>query len=81
MKNNVFKTVRIKNRTCHYFNDIIKLENFNTLIYENSHEDILIYDSSYTTLIGSKLLRIRFNKIDGFIRIYDGNRYLVLPGP
>ena len=28
----------------------------------------------------SKPLRIKFNKIDGFIRIYDGTRYLVLFG-
>ena len=28
-----------------------------------------------------KLLRISFNKIDGFIKIYDGTRYMVLFGP
>ena len=28
-----------------------------------------------------KLLLIRFYKIDGFIRIYDGTRYLTLFGP
>ena len=31
-------------------------------------------------MIGDKLLRIRFNKIDGFIRVYDGTRYVVLLG-
>ena len=31
----------------------------------------------YKRLIGSRPLRIRFNKIDGFIRVYDGTRYLV----
>ena len=31
-------------------------------------------------LIVSKRLRIRFDKIDGFIRINDGNRYLTLFG-
>ena len=40
----------------------------------------MIYDISYKTLIGSKPLHIRFNKIDGFIRIYDGTRYLTLFG-
>ena len=30
------------------------------------------------TLIDPKLLRIRFGKIDGFIRTYDGTRYLTL---
>ena len=28
----------------------------------------------------AKPLRIRFDKIDGFIRVYDGSRYLVLFG-
>ena len=37
--------VRIKNRTCYYFDDIIKLEDFdldNILIDEKSYENILI---------------------------------------
>ena len=29
-------------------------------------------------LIGAKPLRIRFDKIDGFTRFYDGTRYLML---
>ena len=28
----------------------------------------------------AKPLRVRFDKIDGFIRVYDGTRYLVLFG-
>ena len=32
-------------------------------------------------MIGAKPLRIRFHKADGFIRVYDGTRYLVLFGP
>ena len=70
------KRVHIKNRTCYYFDDIIKFEDFdfyNILIDEKSQENILIYDISYKTLIGSKPLHIRFNKMNGFIRIYDGN--------
>ena len=34
----------------------------------------------YKTLAGAKSLHIRFDKIDGFIRVYDGTRYLVLFG-
>ena len=45
---------------------------------EKSHENNLIYDTSCKTLIGSKPLRIKFDKIDEFIRIYDGTKYLVL---
>ena len=42
---------------------------------------ISICDISCKTLIAQKHLYIRFDKIDGFIRIYDGTRYLVLFGP
>ena len=78
MENNEFKKVCIINHACYYFDDIITVENVdidNILIEEKSHKSILIYDISYKTLIGSKPLRIRFDKIDGFIRIYDGTRY------
>ena len=75
------KKVQVKNRTCYYFDDIIKLEDFdidNILIDEKSRENILIYGISYKTLIGQKPLHIRFDKIYGFSRIYDGTRYLTL---
>ena len=83
MEYNELKKVRIENRTCYYFDNKIKLEDFNLdniLIGEKSHENILIYDISYKTLIGSKPLRIRFDKIDGIIKIYDKTRYLTLFG-
>ena len=41
----------------------------------------MIYDVLYKTLIGAKPLSIRFDKAHGFIRIYDGTKYLVLLGP
>ena len=41
---------------------------------------MLIYDISDKNLIGSKPLRIRFDKIGGFIKIYDGTKYLRLFG-
>ena len=40
----------------------------------------MIDNFSYKNLIDVKPLRIRFDKMDGFIRIYHGNRYLVLFG-
>ena len=55
MENNESEKVHIKNCTCYYFNDIIKLEDFdleNILIDEKLPENILIYDISYKTLIG-----------------------------
>ena len=41
----------------------------------------MICDIPYKSLIGAKPLDIRSNKIDGFIRVYDGTRYLILYGP
>ena len=57
MENNELKKICIRNRTCYYFDDIIKLEDFdldNILIDKKIHENILIYDISYKNLIGSK---------------------------
>ena len=55
------------------------MENF--LIDEKSRESILIYDTLiYKTLIVSRPLRIRFDKVDGIVRTYDGTKYLTLFG-
>ena len=46
-------------------------------IDERSHKKSYVsYGISYKTFIDSKPSRIRFDKIDEFIRIYDGTRYL-----
>ena len=61
----------------------IKTEHFdldNILLDKKWYENILIYNISYKTLIGPQPLRIRFDKIDGFIRTYHITRYLVLFG-
>ena len=79
--NDELKMVKIENRTSYYFDDIIKIEDFgfnNILVDEKSNENILVYNILYKTLIGGKPLLIRFNKVDGFIKVYDGIRYLVL---
>ena len=81
--NDEFKEMDIKNRKCYYFDDIIKIGDFeldNILIDEKSYENILVYNISYKTLLDAKPLQIRFNKIDWIIRVYDGTRYLVLFG-
>ena len=83
MDNSEFKKVPIKNRICCFFDNIINLEDFdidNILIDEKSHENTLIYNISYKTLIGLKPLCTRFHKTDGFSRIYDGTRFLTLFG-
>ena len=81
--NDKLKEIDNKNHAYYYFDDIIKIEDFglvNTLIDEKSYENILVYSISYKNLIDSKPLRIRFDKIDRFIRVYDRTRYLVLFG-
>ena len=78
-----FKKFSLKNWTCYYFDDIIKLEDFNLdniSIEKKSHENILIYGISYNLLIDSKPLDIRFDKINEFIKIYGEIGYLTLFG-
>ena len=43
-----------------------------------TQKNILIYDIPYKTFMDATPLRIWFEKIDRFIKIYDGIRYLVL---
>ena len=81
MESNEFEEVGIKSCTCYYFNEIIKIDNFdfdNILIEVKSCKNILVQDISYKTLFGSKPLCIKFDEIDGFIKVYDGVRYLAL---
>ena len=73
----------VKNRTCYYFDDTIKIEDFdidNILIEEKSYENISVYNISYQRINDSKSLHIWFDSIDEFIWVYDGTRYLVLLG-
>ena len=63
------------------FRDVIKIKDFdfdNILLDQKSYENILVYDFSYKTLMGAKLLHIRFDKADQFIRVFDRTGYLVL---
>lgn len=68
----------------YYFNNIIKFEDFgyhNITLDEKSNENIFIFDFTYQTFVAANSLHIRFHKIDGFIRVYDRSRYLVLFEP
>ena len=81
--NDKLKEIDIKNRKCYYCDDIIKTEDFdpdNISVDQKSYENILIYNISCKNLIAAKPLRIRFDIIDEFIRVYDGPRCLVLFG-
>ena len=44
---------------------------------EKKYKNILIHDISCKFFMGPKPLRIRFDEIDGFIKICDGIRYLL----
>ena len=77
----------IKNHTCYYFDDIIRFWdrdlNFSDIlleknIYKENYENISIYDISYKTSTDEKPLCASFDEIDGFIKIHDRVRYLVL---
>ena len=81
------KEIDIRNRTCHYFDDIIRFWDRNIdfrdillaeKLYKEKYGNNLIYNISYKTLTGTKQLHIRFDKIDGFTKIHDKVRYLVL---
>ena len=51
----------------------------NILLDEKLYENISVYDIPYRTSTGPKPLRIRFNEIDGFIRVRGSEfRHLVL---
>ena len=55
-----------ENHTCYYFDDIILIEDFDLddiSIDVKSNESILVYEILHKILIGSKPLRIRFNKM------------------
>ena len=45
---------------------------------EKPYENILIYDTSYKYLISPKPLNIRFEEIDGFAKVCNRTRDLVL---
>ena len=64
--NNELNKIDIKNRTCYYFNNIIKIKYIDFEIFslnKKSYENILTYDISCKTFIGVKPLCIRFDKV------------------
>ena len=78
---NELKKINIKNRTCYYFDDIMKVEDIdvnNILLDEKSYENILVFNILYKKFIDAKSLCIRFNKVNGLIKTYNGIRYLEL---
>ena len=81
-RKNELKEIDIKNRVCYYFDDIIngtKINFSNILLDKKFYENISVYNISYKIPTGPKPLRIRFDKIDGFITSLDGKiEHLIL---
>ena len=80
---NELKEIYIKNRLRYYFDDKINGTKFNfrqkILLDKKLYENISVYNISYKTPTGPKPLRIRFDKIDGFIIALDGKiKHLIL---
>ena len=72
---NELKEIDTKNCVCYYFDDIIngtKINFSNILLDKKLYENILVFNISYKTPTGPKPLRVRFDKIDGFIIFLDG---------
>ena len=81
--NDELKEIDIKNRTRYYFDDIMKVEDIdfdNILLDEKSYENTLVYNILYKTFMGAKSFRIKFDKVYGVSKMYDGTRYLELFG-
>ena len=72
----------LKSYMCYYVDDIVNVTiiNFNNILLNRKlHEYISVYNISYKCPTGPKPLRIRFDKIDGFIISFDGKvKHLLL---
>ena len=71
------KETDIKNRTCYYFDDIIIYSDFDNIFLDiklckKEYENTLICEIWYKSSAIQEPLRIRFDKIDGFIRASSG---------
>ena len=56
------------------FDDKVKNEGFgfDNILVDQKFWKYLVYNISYKTFIGPKPLRIRFNKGDGLVRVFNG---------
>ena len=79
---NELRETDIKNHVCYYFDDIIngtKINFSNILLDKKLYDNISVYNISHKTPTSPKPLRIRFDKIDGFIIALDGKiKHLIL---
>ena len=74
---NKVKHMEIKNRTYHFFDDIINIKNFdpnNIKIDEKSYKNILIYNIGYVTIKDSKYVKI--NSVNPLYLIFNSKKIL-----
>ena len=74
--NDELKEIDIKSRSCNYFDDIIKVEDFgfdNILLdgklYKELYENVLVCDISYKSSMDAKPSLLWLDKVDGFIKL------------
>ena len=81
-RKNELKEIDIKNHVCYYLDDVIngtKINFGNNVLDKKLYENYSVYNISYKTSTGRKPLRIRFDKIDGFLVFLDGKiKHLLL---
>ena len=84
---NELKEIDIKNRACYFFDDIMRAwkihidTDFSGILldeklYKEKNKKKLIYEISYKTSTDAKPLCIRYNKVNGFIKIHNKTTYL-----
>ena len=59
----------------------LNLHDFNMITEINELKTLTKHISCECNAICGKILRIKYDKVNGFVRVYDGTRYLVLFGP
>ena len=89
MKQQFTKQINIKNGTCHFYNDIIDLKNFDATLLKidkKTYKNIDIYYTGYITIkkiddcesiYSVNSLYLRINHASGYIEERNGNKYLI----
>ena len=84
------KEINIKNRTDHFFDDMINIKNFHSNLLKidkkKSYKNIDIYYIGYITVKDSDYVKINsvnplyliINEVDGYVEEINGNKYLTL---
>ena len=83
--NGELKEIDIKNCTCNYFDDIIKIEDLgfdhillNGKLHKKLYRNILVYNIPYKTSMSTKPSLFWLDNVDVFITDYDGTTMMFL---